>query len=1686
MTMPSAPRLDQRRTEDFLAELIERAQAWIPSWSVADDDPDFGRTLLAIASRFSSEVAERLDGVGDKMRAGFLDWLAVAGQAARPARMPVVFKLTNNAPAPIPASSPIRMQADTGGLPVTFETETDVQLVPGTLDMVVGVDADKDAYYLPPPRISDLSPLEPSPTQWRLKSFAAAKSNKLQLDPDAGLAIGTIIELAGSQYKVTGVEGDIVTIDPPLSQSAETEVINKVTSFAPFDGAAHNWQEHVLYLGDLDLLNIEAPASIEVSQAKNLVTGFRWEYWGKVDGQDEPAWQTLTVADDDQQKDVPGLLLLKEKKGSIEPLVINGKNGRWIRAYLQKATVSKPQLSAQKLALKINGLQCGKPPDCPSATQIESPPSDAMANTTPLVLSGPFYPLGREPRQFDAFYLGNNEAFSKVNATVQLCFEMADPTFQALSAVLPIQNINWGNVLAGIGADRSLHLFSFDAGSRSLAKFRDRDQLQPPSPQYLAGPQQGNPVSLDRKPAWRLPIWSDGTDFIVGTTAGLNVWLWQETLIAPQSGWKSFGNLPTTPVSGASADALVYLGSALPSVLLVALYNGKLFTTLASSPQWQEVPTQNGAAAVVLKAIVPVFQETAPGVWNPPNQASELVGVGDDHLLYDVDVNGQCTPIGPNNVSYAVPPLAVKRFSTEKIIAFTQADSHSISTFHSANGVGELLLPGDESVLGFDVSLATDINIVASVNKPGADYLASWLPPDAFGNIEVFRSDIPAGIGDAGGAPTLLSGFVIVPGKHGDEFLANIDFTRRFEITANVKAGVVASGSPPGLLPNDTVTLDVGNPFPTHLITEAGTTKDNETLYPLDGAFMPGSSGAIYGFRSSGTPKIGDLKKSTSTLTLDAADHETVQGTLLLIEDEVFRVTALSAGGKATLDHAPAADNHNADYWNSLPITGRLAPFLRLDSSNNNWDAAILDQASLVFSGADPSRQTAKAFSVVSFNRPILVVLNEDWKTPPVSMTIVVDGAAGSWLHLLGDTSSNPELSWEYWNGKGWWKLNITKEQTQNLKSSGAIQFTVATDIASSDWSGKTNFWIRARLIGGDYGQAKVVVTTTPVGSTGATQQTIDRSLTDIHAPSVVSLQISYKICDAATPAYVITQDSGSTRDQSDANLTGGAVVEAFVPIGLTLGRLSGQLPASLAAAECPPPCDCPSSSSTASSPANVSPLAIAAVPAVTGRAVLLGLTKPPSGAPVNILVIVDQERNHDAFAPLKVEALVGDRFIPIVTKDATRVLGETGVLSLAFALEPTPRELFGKDLCWIRFTPHIAAAGEWKPALSGTYLNGVWASATETLTRELVGSSEGAPSLTLSLARPPLLLNTLELRVKEPLSDEERTALLNQDKNLVKSAVQDLPGDWVLWKQVIDPADASATDRVYALDESLGEIRFGDGQHGMIPPIGKDSIVAFQYQRTEAGPDDNGPVSGNAIAPRTQLNLVSPVPTVESVMAADQAAGGAPPEPIDHVLRFGNARLRHRDRVVSARDLEEIAVGSSPKIVQAHCMMRAGGVRLIVVMKGDDPAPSAADTRELTRFLLSAAPLALAGANVLRIEPPKVRRLRLSLQLQIDDLDNAGEVAKAAADKLQALIDPATGGVTKDGWPLGLNPTETDIAVALIDTPHLQSIEQVQLIESVDEHTERLWPTSLRPDELALPAKDPVRIEFVAPEVRA
>jgi hypothetical protein len=268
-----------------------------------------------------------------------------------------------------------------------------------------------------------------------------------------------------------------------------------------------------------------------------------------------------------------------------------------------------------------------------------------------------------------------------------------------------------------------------------------------------------------------------------------------------------------------------------------------------------------------------------------------------------------------------------------------------------------------------------------------------------------------------------------------------------------------------------------------------------------------------------------------------------------------------------------------------------------------------------------------------------------------------------------------------------------------------------------------------------------------------------------------------------------------------------------------------------------------------------------------------------------------------------------------------------------------------------------------------------------------------------------------------------------------------------------------------------------------MIPPIGRDSVCAFRYQRTEPAANGSDTVPANGVEARTVLNLVTPVEGVEAAFAAEHAAGGSPPESTRRVMRFGSARLRHRGRAVVPRDFEDLVRADSPSVAQAHAFRRNGGLRLVVVMTGAEPRPTAVQRRAFHRLLLEAAAPAFGEQARLAVDGPRVRRLRVHLALRVTSLDDAGETALDARAALQRFFDTATGGVDGEGWALGAAPADDDIAFALSEARGLESIAGISFAEVGEDGAELPWRAPTREDELVLLDADPVRIVFQALE---
>src|SRR5205814_9156224 len=102
-------------------------------------------------------------------------------------------------------------------------------------------------------------------------------------------------------------------------------------------------------------------------------------------------------------------------------------------------------------------------------------------------------------------------------------------------------------------------------------------------------------------------------------------------------------------------------------------------------------------------------------------------------------------------------------------------------------------------------------------------------------------------------------------------------------------------------------------------------------------------------------------------------------------------------------------------------------------------------------------------------------------------------------------------------------------------------------DIAATEVAGQSNYWIRARLVGGNYGQVRFEVVSKTDPTTHDTTFTTERK--DFSRPPIVkSLTISYKLTEEQSPKTVLTLNNLDYIDQTAANITTNKSFQPFEP----------------------------------------------------------------------------------------------------------------------------------------------------------------------------------------------------------------------------------------------------------------------------------------------------------------------------------------------------------------------------------------------------------------------------------------------------------------------------------------------------------------------------------------------------------
>jgi len=401
-------------------------------------------------------------------------------------------------------------------------------------------------------------------------------------------------------------------------------------------------------------------------------------------------------------------------------------------------------------------------------------------------------------------------------------------------------------------------------------------------------------------------------------------------------------------------------------------------------------------------------------------------------------------------------------------------------------------------------------------------------------------------------------------------------------------------------------------------------------------------------------------------------------------------------------------------------------------------------------------------------------------------------------------------------------------------------------------------------------------------------------------------------------------------------------------------------------------------------------------------------------------------------------------------------------------------------------------------PRLKTIRLNTVPALNAETVRTEVLGSSSGEPNQRFWLTHSPVLPD-LEIEVREPDQRAEkeaaefaterppggRSVLLQSTRLQTETAMHE---DWVRWYAVSTFHFQGPDSRAYMVDQHSGEIRFGDGQRGKIPPPGIENIRANRY-RNHSGS------SGN-LSPRVITELRNPsgaLNDIQSVTNIEAAAGGFDVEAVARAVIRGPQTLRNRQRAVSREDYQWLAL-EIEEVEYAYCLptrnangqQQPGWVTLVVMPKPSSampasaakkPAPTPALLRDVRKYVethalanlkrmgnavqnreqstradetdaQSEAPVDQNPADVdqIVVKGPEYIEVQVTAQVIAIDPEEADQVKLDVLRRLDAFLHPMQGGPERQGWRPGRDVYISEIVAEIEQAPGVDHVAYAHL----------------------------------------
>lgn len=324
-------------------------------------------------------------------------------------------------------------------------------------------------------------------------------------------------------------------------------------------------------------------------------------------------------------------------------------------------------------------------------------------------------------------------------------------------------------------------------------------------------------------------------------------------------------------------------------------------------------------------------------------------------------------------------------------------------------------------------------------------------------------------------------------------------------------------------------------------------------------------------------------------------------------------------------------------------------------------------------------------------------------------------------------------------------------------------------------------------------------------------------------------------------------------------------------------------------------------------------------------------------------------------------------------------------------------------------------------PRIESIQLNTVSATQGETINNERF-SSDGLPDQKFTLGYRPMVAESQIISVIDVEAPEN-----DPNKEYIYTDVKDFDG-------------SSPEDQHYNIDHEKGEILFGNGVNGFIPPKSHEINITYRTGGGKIGNVRKGAIN----------RIISPDFSKILVNNLQNAYGGAEKETIEEAIIRLRQDLKEPYQAVTSNDYEYLAKstpGLRVRRAKAIPYNEKGLVKIIVVPEflenvEDIPIPSEGFKKTVYMHLCKHRLI----TTQINVDEPEYVGVSISATVKLKKGFEAEMVRKRVLDELGKFLHPLKPDYHKEGWPFGRSVFKSEIYESIDDVEGVDCVSELSM----------------------------------------